>query len=221
MTHLLESLEEQEAEFRAEFRPEFRPEVRAPIYQRGDGAGQGKAPGYIIGSIVHRMIAGWESLGLPEPERRSILVRLARRAGLNPRAAAHALQRAEMMIANLRSHPIYEQVCGARVRYFELPFDYDSPVGPLHGVIDVLYQGQDGGWQLIDWKTEWAPAETAEQVIDEAVPQMAVYCMAVKEAMAVEPEVTVCLLNPKCVARSIAAEDLAAAWEEIDKVRVG
>jgi hypothetical protein len=41
--------------------------------------------------------------------------------------------------------------------------------------------------------------------------------MAVNEAMQVAPQVTVCLLNPKCIARSIAAEDLSAAWVEISK----
>jgi ATP-dependent exoDNAse (exonuclease V) beta subunit len=132
-------------------------------------------------------------------------------------AATHALQRAEMMIANLLSHPVYEQVCEARVRYFELPFNYDSPAGSLHGVIDVLYQDQDGDWHLLDWKTEWAPAGTAEQVIHGSIPQLAVYWMAVKEAMQLAPQVTVCLLNPKCIARPIAAEDLATGWEAISE----
>ena len=204
VTQLLGSFEEEEIE------------IRAPIYSRSDSTESRKVPGYIIGNIVHKMIADWDCLAMSEIDRRSRLVRLIRSEGLaSSGSVSHAVKRSETMISNLLSHPLYEQINFAKKRYHELPFSYVSPIGPLHGVIDLIYQSANGDWHLIDWKTEWTPESEIEEVIGDFIPQLAAYKMAVKDTMSIESEATICFLYPKCFTRTITAEEIEAAWDEI------
>lgn len=48
-------------------------------------------------------------------------------------------------------------------------------------MIDLLYLDQTGGWQLIDWKTEWALQDKVEAIVQEHLLQITVYTQAIQQ----------------------------------------
>jgi ATP-dependent exoDNAse (exonuclease V) beta subunit len=169
-----------------------------PIFKPDGSAGKKTfVPGYIIGDIVHRALADWEPLALPNPQLRERFAAYARREGLTGDGAVQfAVARAMRMLANLRRSDLYEQIDHAARRLTEVPFSLSSEAGDFHGVIDMLYQDGRGGWHLIDWKTEWVSGEKLEEQAHRHFAQLSVYFQAIKRSLACSPQVSICFLHP-------------------------
>jgi ATP-dependent exoDNAse (exonuclease V) beta subunit len=169
-----------------------------PIFKPDGSAGKKTfVPGYIIGDIVHRALADWEPLALPNPQLRERLATYARREGLTGDGAVQfAVERAMRMLANLCRSDLYEQINHAARRLTEVPFSLSSQAGDFHGVIDMLYQDGRGGWHLIDWKTEWVSGEKLEEQAHRHFAQLSVYFQAIKRSLACSPQVSICFLHP-------------------------
>jgi hypothetical protein len=94
----------------------------------------------------------------------------------------------------------------------------NSPVGTLHGVIDLLYRDPQGEWHVLDWKTEWAPQEKIDEIAQLYRLQMAAYGQAAHNHIGIMPEVSLFFLSPKAVEYKFEFQALANAWEEIFEV---
>ena len=174
-----------------------------------------RAPGYLVGNIVHRALAHWDCLSSSEQELFQFLENIAQREGVFPNALAHAVKTSRWMLGNVQKHPLFWKINAATTRRHELPFTLPSPVGTLHGVIDLLYQDENGLWHVIDWKTEWAPEGELEENSQEHMIQMAVYDQAIQSELGTVPEVELCYLNPKVVLYPFSSDKLASVWEDI------
>jgi ATP-dependent helicase/nuclease subunit A len=171
-----------------------------------------RASSFRIGRLVHRALAHWECLSLPDPELQASLRIYAHREGiLHPDALRHAVDRSRFMLRALCLSPLYKTVNSAPECYREIPFSIALPAGLFHGVIDLLYQDRRGTWHLVDWKTEWIPRGGLDVQAQKHRFQMAVYAEAVHQAMAVEPVVSLCFLSSYAAIYTFKPEDLAEA----------
>ena len=80
----------------------------------------------------------------------------------------------------------------------------------LHGVIDLLYLDETGVWRLIDWKTEWSPAERIMERAEEHRVQVAAYTRAAERLLGVQVEASVCFLDPDLVLHRYQRSELLA-----------
>ncbi len=156
-----------------------------------------RAPRKLIGEMVHQALAHWACLSYPDQELLSRLEGFARRSGVASLALEHAVRTSWQMLMKLKQHRLFTTIQMAKQRYHELPFTLATEQGAIHGVIDLLYQDVQGDWHLLDWKTEWTSEENMEQKIQEHLLQIAVYTLAVKQQLGVEPQTSICFLSPR------------------------
>jgi ATP-dependent exoDNAse (exonuclease V) beta subunit len=117
---------------------------------------QTRVPQYLLGLVVHYVIANWTWLSLPRVELEEKLIKSAHKEGVNePNAVAFVVRSGMEMIDSLRQSTLFEDIQQAKQRFSELPFVLDTPIGKLHGVIDLLFQDRDNEWHLVEWKTDW------------------------------------------------------------------
>jgi ATP-dependent helicase/nuclease subunit A len=108
------------------------------------------------------------------------------------------------MIERFTASPRAARLAGAKDVFRELEFllawppDASRPDGRyLQGFIDCLYCDADGGWRLIDYKTNQVTAETLPAKAAPYQMQMLVYAMAAETILKCPPaELLLCFLRP-------------------------
>ena len=108
----------------------------------------------------------------------------------------------------LRGSLLYQEIGGARRRYSELPFTVDTEQGLRHGKIDLLYEDRAGVWRLIDWKTEWSPAEAVPERAQEHLFQVAIYARAAERLLKIQVRASVCFLDPEFILHTYPRSEL-------------
>jgi ATP-dependent helicase/nuclease subunit A len=206
VTSLEQMLDREEGEI-AEFRPAMWSNERPTRIRR--------APGYLVGNIVHMALAHWDCLEYPENQLLHLLENYARREGVFSDALVDAVQRSYKMLLNLKAHDIYQDIQNAQQRYHEMPFTLSTDAGTLHGIIDLLYQDQSGDWHLLDWKSEWMLRAEIEENSQQHLMQMAAYAQAAQKSLQVQPEVVLCFLSPGVDLYQFTDEMIVKAWSEV------
>jgi len=191
------------------------PAFRPAIWRHERTKTKKRAPGYLIGNIVHKALAHWNCLEYSDSELLKLLDNYARREGVFSDALVDAVQRSHQMLMNLKNHSIYHNIRQAQQRYHEVPFTQTTSAGTLHGVIDLLYQDQNGTWHLLDWKTEWSPKAKIEENAQEHLMQMAAYANAVHQSIGVQPDVALCFMVPNIIICPFSSEILESVWSDV------
>jgi len=190
---------------------EFRPAMwRSERVKRGK-----RAPGYLVGNIVHMALAHWECLEFPESERLRLLENYARREGVFPDALVDAIQRSNKMLLDLKKHSIYENILQAQQQYHEVSFSLNTPLGILHGIMDLIFMDEDGEWYIVDWKTEWTPENMIDENAQQHLLQLATYSQATKKHFGTWPQAAVCFLSPSAVLYQFTNEEIDKEWYKI------
>ena len=71
------------------------------------------------------------------------------------------------------------------------------PRARLNGYIDALYQDSDGGWRIVDYKTNLVTEQEVPTVAEQYRMQLSVYALAVEAALGVRPvELVLAFLRP-------------------------
>ena len=86
-----------------------------------------------------------------------------------------------------RRSALQAELVRARAVYRELPFAWQTGKRAIYGVIDLLYQREDGRWALVDYKTGRPPDLSADGLRAFVRPyhfQMAVYAAAARDVLA-------------------------------------
>jgi len=206
VTRLGQLLGQEKDEF-AEFRP--------ALWSHELPTSKKRAPGYLVGNIVHLALAQWDCLEYSESELLRLLENYVKREGVFSDALVDAVQRSHQMLMNLKNDEIYQSIQHAQQRYHEVPFTQMTPVGTVHGVIDLLYQDQNGAWHLLDWKTEWSPKAKIEENAQEHLMQMAAYANAVHQSIGVQPDVALCFMVPNIIICPFSSEILESVWSDV------
>lgn len=179
-----------------------------------------RAPHYKIGRVVHRALDDWRCLELSPHLLAERLHSIARSEGIAPAALEHAVDRSLRMLGSLRRSALYAEIQAAIERQSEVPFVINTPVGVLHGQIDLLYRLADGQWRLLDWKTDWVdPAEITEHARKEHLMQMAVYSRAIAQTLGQTPGAGVCFLSQDARMYIFSPTELAAAYNALIETR--
>jgi ATP-dependent exoDNAse (exonuclease V) beta subunit len=69
----------------------------------------------------------------------------------------HAVASARQLLENFAQSEVYSWLTGAQQVFLELPFIYPTQAYIVHGQIDMLLQGADGAWRIVDYKTSHVP----------------------------------------------------------------
>jgi ATP-dependent helicase/nuclease subunit A len=186
-------------------------EVRPAVVRSPDRYEAARAPRWLIGRVVHHALADWQVLSMPRRELESRLELYARHEGARQGDELDdAVTRSGRMLDGLRKSSLYQEIGGAHRRHSELPFSVETAEGLRHGKIDLLYQNGAGGWRLIDWKTEWAPAGLVPERAQEHRLQVAYYVLAAERLLGVQVEASVCFLDPELFLHSYQRSELEA-----------
>ena len=200
VTHIEQMLAQDENERRS---------LRPAIWNHERTAQPKRAPGYLVGNMVHRALADWQCLEASQAEVLQVLENSARREGVFTDALVDAVRRSYQILMNLTKHALYRSIQQAQRRYHEIPFTQTISAGTLHGVIDLLYQDQHDDWHLLDWKTEWSPKAKIEENAQGHLMQMAAYVKAIQQSMGIHPSVSLCFMVPHVVIYPISTDVLA------------
>lgn len=185
------------------------PAVRA---QPSNGLGH-RVPGYLLGKLVHEILADWTCLNWPQAELVDYVRRTARMVGiLNPAGVDSATNRTLSMLRSLRRSPLFVEIDQAHTRIMEAPFTLHTPLRTLHGVVDLLYQDETGQWHLVDWKTEWVHPNALEHAASDHLSQLAVYAKASEKLLGSKPTVLLCFLAANAAEYRVRTQELEEAW---------
>jgi ATP-dependent helicase/nuclease subunit A len=196
--------------------PEALPTVRAAVRSADPAAHTARVPHYLIGLAIHHILENWEWLSLSQVSLEEKLIQSARREGIHePDAVAFVLRIGMSMLDNLRASSLFEDIQQAKQRFSELPFVLDTPLGKLHGVIDLLFQDKDGEWHLMEWKTDWVDEDSYAEKVEEYRQQIAIYVNAIKEVLGITPDARLFFLGLTNQIYTFPEEELAEAWEAL------
>jgi ATP-dependent exoDNAse (exonuclease V) beta subunit len=166
--------------------------------------------------VVHHILENWDWLSLPQVSLEEKLIQSARREGIHePDAVAFVLRKGMSMLDNLRASSLFEDIQQAKQRFSELPFVLDTPLGKLHGVIDLLFQDRDDAWHLVEWKTDWVDEDNYAEKVDEYRPQIAIYAKAVQEFLGIIPDARIHFLGLKNDAYFFDSKALVADFQDL------
>ncbi|MBT3322440.1 MAG: UvrD-helicase domain-containing protein, partial [Anaerolineae bacterium] len=196
--------------------PEALPIVRPAVRSADPIEKTTRVPQYLLGRVVHYVLANWAWLSLPQVELEEKIVQSAHREGIHEtEAVAFTLHNSMRMIDNLRRSPLFEEIEQAKEIFSELPFVFDAPIGKLHGVIDLLFQGQDDAWHLVEWKTDWVDENNYMEKVAEYRQQTAIYVNAIEEILGVFPDARLCFLGRTNQIYTFPEKELMGAWEAL------
>jgi ATP-dependent exoDNAse (exonuclease V) beta subunit len=152
-----------------------------------------------LGTLVH---AALEEIDFSRPE--DVRERVRRLAAQHLPDSERRLDEPTEMIERFLASPRAKRMAASKELHRELEFLLAWPPGEklpggryLEGFIDCLYRDSDGGWRLIDYKTNQATAETLAARSAPYEMQMLVYALAAETILKTPPvELTLCFLRP-------------------------
>ncbi len=151
-----------------------------------------------VGTLVHHALASWDCLALPESALTQWLSNSIRRMGvMEPTVIEDGVHRAQAMLNNLITSPLYGAINTAQQRYTELPVVYQAERQVVYGIVDLLYKDEVGAWYLIDWKTDKVNSQNLQNLIEQYQEQLLVYARAVQRQLSVTPHSRLCFLSPR------------------------
>lgn len=155
--------------------------------------------GRALGSLVH---AALERIDFKRPQPLDKL--FASLAIIAPDPLTEKLvARATKLVEAFLASPRAAELAAARVVRREVEFLLPWPPNGeqatqryFHGFIDCLYQAADGGWRLLDFKTNRTTAENIAAVANQYELQLLVYTLAIEQALGAPlQEATLVLLD--------------------------
>ncbi|MFH1928026.1 MAG: UvrD-helicase domain-containing protein [Chloroflexota bacterium] len=154
-----------------------------------------KAPATVVGELVHAALEQWR---FPDESFDSWAEAQTRRYGLtDARQIRNAQNEARRILKRFRAHSLYTEMDSAR-RLHEVPYSIEVEGKVDAGIIDALYQGDDGQWKLVEFKTDRISNEAALQrhlTSEEYEEQTLRYAKAVERLLGQRPRILLCFLN--------------------------
>ena len=200
--------------------PEALPIVRPAVRSADPTEQRTRVPQYLVGRVVHYVLANWAWLSLPQVELEEKIIQSAHREGIHENeAVAFVVRNGIRMIENLRGSSLFSEIEQAKQMFSELPFVFDAPIGKLHGVIDLLFQDQKDAWHLVEWKTDWVDEDNYMDKVAEYCQQTAIYVKALEIVLSISPDARLCFLGRSNQVYAFSEEELAEAWEGLGRDR--
>jgi ATP-dependent helicase/nuclease subunit A len=182
--------------------------IRPVVWDQHHEKASDHVPGFILGNIVHHTLAHGFFDEKSEKDLAEIINNFGKQEGLHGEALTKAVMKTKLMLTNLKAHSVYEEIRDAKQRLLEVPFSWSSPLGEVHGVIDVLYQNQAGVWHLLDWKTDYVKKDNLKDLEEKYKTQISIYYHSVSNILKINPITHLVFLNPKTYVIDINPEDI-------------
>ncbi len=96
-----------------------------------------------------------------------------------------AVQEAQAIAKKFLESPLFRRLSRAKILKRELPFLLNERHGLIHGVIDLLFQDDNGSWHVVDYKTAVGNPEKVKEAGYDL--QIQIYAVAVKELLKENP----------------------------------
>ncbi len=145
----------------------------------------------VIGTLAHYAIA--ENFSSSNPAQRQILSQQYVLHPYTPNERQTIIDNAWWYLSQ------YENLYPSRQTriqdYAELPFAYQDGNTTWQGIIDRLYQEENGTWILEDYKTDSTPITELPQRARAYEKQLGIYKKAIQQARNLEPEVRLTFLH--------------------------
>lgn len=140
-----------------------------------------------IGEIVHEALRYWRFADNTK-DIHALLESYAWQQNItDPHDVREVVQKALNLLKKFQSSDIYREMVVIQEKghpfYTELPFIFRTDKRIIHGVIDVLYQRDDGTWVLIDYKTSYLRGMKAEDHARRYHLQVGAYASAAREEL--------------------------------------
>ncbi len=145
----------------------------------------------VIGTLAHYAIA--ENFSSQNMAQRQILSAQYVLHPYSPLECQTMIERAWWYLTQYEK--LYPDRSQRLVDYAELPFAYQDGKTTWQGIIDRLYQEENGTWILEDYKTDSLPLPEIPQRARAYERQLGIYREAVKSARKLEPEVRLTFLH--------------------------
>lgn len=107
----------------------------------------------IIGEMVHKVIGWWQFRESHENFDQQLDSYAWELGVVDEGQRKYAIQEAHKLLNQMMNSQVYGWLLDAQQIYREIPFVYRSDKRIIHGVLDVLFQRQDGSWAVLDYKT--------------------------------------------------------------------
>jgi ATP-dependent helicase/nuclease subunit A len=153
----------------------------------------------LLGTLTHSIL---ERIDFRRPQRvdqlcKSIIVLMP--VAVPEKTSAQATSLVERFLQSPRAAELAAAKIIRREVEFLLPWPPEASVAAsryFHGYIDCIYQGPDGRWRLLDFKSNPSAVESADAVANQYELQLLVYTLAIEQALGESPaEVALVLLD--------------------------
>ena len=170
-----------------------------PRSRRKAAAGAGALTALALGTHVHELLERADFTAEPAAEAQRLT------ESLDGVSVADRMRIAELA-ANALRDPLLDRARRARRLEREFPFFLDVAGTPVQGVIDLVFEDEEGRGVVVDYKSNDLAAPDRLNVLDRYYTPIELYALAVQRAGYVEPaEATLYFLN-KSVARAHAVD---------------
>lgn len=166
-------------------------------------------PRYILGNIVLHTLVHSFFVVKSESELVKMIESYGQQEGLRDYRLSKTVLTTNQMLNNLREHAVYNEIQAARQRVYEVLFLWSSPIGAVHGVIDLLYQNQDGDWYLLYWKTDYIIKQNLKDLQTIYRKQLSLYYHTVKNILNINSKPQLAFLNPNIYLIKIVPEEIS------------
>jgi ATP-dependent exoDNAse (exonuclease V) beta subunit len=156
-----------------------------------------RAPGKVIGLLVHEALANWRFPDSLDFEK-WLKARISSHGLTDDDQEKDAYKRVKKLLARFKSHELHDVIASADRVMTEVPYDYiNNREITEHGRIDSLYL-KNGIWTIVDYKTdEIGQEQNLQDYIVEMKygRQLRRYTEAVKRLLGVQPRAFLCFLD--------------------------
>ncbi len=165
----------------------------APGYASG-GAAAGDGLGTLRGNVAHRAIEATFRDGA-RPDLLALAREEAERA-LDAETLAAVAQEVAAILDRFEASDLAAALRRPEAHpQFEVPFAWDWDGIPVHGSIDLIYRDTEGGWHVVDFKTDRLGAGGASEVAQRYTVQVGLYGRALEAATGVRPHLGLLFLR--------------------------
>jgi ATP-dependent exoDNAse (exonuclease V) beta subunit len=159
--------------------------------------GSPRVPGWVVGAMVHKALARW--VYPANPGFYDWMLAVAQEYGVTGTPALqYAVRHASEILERFQSSELYEHICCAEVRLFEVPYSLINAAGEVeYGLVDALYL-YENQWHLVEYKTDFVRSlDDINTLLEQKdyVQQMTRYVNAVTKLIKKRPFPNLCFVN--------------------------
>jgi len=155
--------------------------VGVPAFESGSRGTGGAPDGALLGTVVHRALAGWDFVATASLE--ACIDQALASEGLTQTVAGNALRESALaMVTSAQAAGLFDEIAASRERHSEFPLAARVGDFIIDGIIDMVHRVDDGTFEIVDYKTDGVDAAgTAEAAANYAL-QVGAYAVALSKS---------------------------------------